>query len=726
MTDTIQNLAKGWRVIQDVHELGETFSIFKEGFDPRRFGGEPGLQPMAPWQPIDRLEHLQLTLADNPYFGFGLRQFNAAPWWYEQVFVCESEASGAWLEFAGVDYFADVWLNGEYLGSHEGYGTSFGFDVGDKLRRGEKNRLIVKVRAPWENNIRPGEEYIRFLSVIRDQMKGTYEHSDTFVPRDVNPIGIWDKVTVHYYEPLRLGANPMLRATLSDDYSSGLLETEYILYSLRTVPKALIRLEVRLIGEVAETVTAEMNMSLKAGANKFEKAITVDNPRLWTIWERGEAARYEAVLTVMQEDEILLYDCRTFGFRRIELIRNSEKTQFFLNGEPIYIRGSTYFPDAYISAMSRQRYIRDLDNARMAGMNSLRIHVHTEREEFYDLCDERGILLIQDSDFNWVHPTDDAWNARALKMYGEMLARLRNHPSIFCWVLLNEPRNERYLKEAPGPQMMEMTERMDPGRPYILSSWDIHDPHSGDSHNYEGSLHGAHTHYLNIYDWKEKLNTEFGFDAPPVYGTLREEPELCRILGPVVDGIDDIQYYQYRYIKYFIEHYRIQKFDPCSGHYQFLFTDMAPTSLFGVYDRQGVPKYAQRAFAESNQPVGVFMEISKNGPVAVWAVNDLLEDYGEVTASWAITVDGTRVEKNRVDFRLAPNARVMVAPITLVPEEGADYLVELTLRDKSGRLLAKNRYERAFTAPMHTPGHPQFVHHGIGLRTYWAWMDQEA
>lgn len=81
MTDKIQNLAKGWRVIQDVHELGETFSIFKEGFDPRRFGGEPGLQPMAPWQPIDRLEHLQLTLADNPYYGFGLRQFNAAPWW---------------------------------------------------------------------------------------------------------------------------------------------------------------------------------------------------------------------------------------------------------------------------------------------------------------------------------------------------------------------------------------------------------------------------------------------------------------------------------------------------------------------------------------------------------------------------------------------------------------------------------------------------------------------
>jgi beta-galactosidase/beta-glucuronidase len=110
---------------------------------------------------------------------------------------------------------------------------------------------------------------------------------------------------------------------------------------------------------------------------------------------------------------------------------------------------------------------------------------------------------MQDSNFNWVHPLDEEWGKRAVTVYEEMLRRLKNHPSIFCWVCLNEPRDEYYLNVCPVPQMLEVTKRLDPHRSFILSSGDINEPLSGDSHNYDGSLNRPQTHYT---DYDKKLH----------------------------------------------------------------------------------------------------------------------------------------------------------------------------------------------------------------------------
>lgn len=721
----LYNLDKGWSVLQDIHEFGELFKIYNNDFDPRRFGGTPDIQPMEPWTPIDRLEHLQLTLAANPYYGRALRQFNEAPWWYKNEFTAE-KAEFAVLRFTGVDYFADVWLNGTYLGAHEGYNTPFEFEVGHLLKQGEKNLLVVKVRAPWENEILPGFEYIRFCTVIRDQMKGTYEHSDTFMPRDVNPIGIWDKVTLETYNGIRLTQKPRVNPVLNEDYSCADIQLEYpiVNHTVEKTVRAVI--SITPYGHADVVATKEAELVLKQGQNDLHDSLLLNNPRLWTIWERGEANRYSVTCKLYEGDNCLLTSTQHFGIRDIQMIRTADEMVFFLNGEKVYMRGVTYFPNIYISALERAHYVRDIEKAKAAGMNTLRIHVHAEKDEFYELCDEHGILLMQDTDFNWVHPASEEWGRRATKMVEEMLIRLRNHPSIYCWVLLNEPRGDNFLHQCPGPQFVDAVARLDPARPTILSSWERNDPQSGDSHNYMGSLDGSHTHYADIYGTSEKFNTEFGVDALPCYATLRNEPELVKILGKVVDGIDIIQYYQYRYIKYFIEHYRTQKFAPCGGHYHFLFTDCAPTSHFGVYDWKGLPKYAVRAYEESNQPIGIFMETKKHEPVAIWAVNDLLKAYPGAVASWEFTDEtGACVWKGKTVLDVTANGREKVTDATFCPEQGHEYTVCLELRDCDGNLLAKNLYEKAFNPPAHVKGHPDYVHHGIGLRTYWAWMPDE-
>lgn len=715
-------LKKGWGVVQDIHELGEKFEFFKRSYDYSKFG-TPDMKAVPPWQPIDRLEHLQLTLAKNPYYDFSLRQFNAAPWWYRNVFDVPGCGDCATLTFKGVDYFADVWLNEQYLGSHEGYNNPFSFDVGGILQE-KDNLLVVKVRAPLEQEILPGHENERFLFVVHDQMKGTYEHSDTFIPRDVNPLGIWNDVIVETYDSVRLDGDAHVPYDLSEDYAEAVLHPTYALHSHKA-QQVDYRITVRLEGDIRPVVVSSGKIALAAGANDLTDTLVLANPKLWTVWERGRAWRYAATLEVLRDGKVLLENTRAFGIRRIEIHRDEIEVYFKLNGQKIYLRGATYFPDCYVSANDVDLFKRDIANAKLCGMNTWRIHVHTEREEFYDLCDKAGILLMQDSDFNWTHPTTEAWTERAVGIFSETVRHLRDHPSIFCWVLLNEPRLDSYLTERPGPQLKALIEKLDPSRPYILSSWSINDPDSGDSHNYEGSLHGAHTHYTNIHDWLEKLNTEFGMDAPPVYSTLRQDPEIVKILGKVVDGIDIIHYYQYRYLKYFIEHYRLQKFAPCGGHYQFLFSDTAPCSQFGIYDRRGLPKLGQRACIESNQPLAVMMDATRDKPIAVWVINDLLEALGDVTVETVVWDNaGNIIVDEAKEVYVAGNDRLQVSPLDFAVDADKEYTVRLRILDAKGEILAENVYEKAFNHPEHVPGHPFQMHHGLAQRMFWAWLEK--
>lgn len=89
--------------------------------------------------------------------------------------------------------------------------------------------------------------------------------------------------------------------------------------------------------------------------------------------------------------------------------------------------------------MTEERYYRDLLNIRAAGFNLVRVHVHVEQDMFYDLCDKMGIAVIQDSEYNWTHPSTDEWAEKFIGIYKENVRMLMRHPSIICWIGMNEP-----------------------------------------------------------------------------------------------------------------------------------------------------------------------------------------------------------------------------------------------------------------------------------------------
>ena len=118
----------------------------------------------------------------------------------------------------------------------------------------------------------------------------------------------------------------------------------------------------------------------------FKCELKVEDVRLWSTWDHGYPWMYQAELTLSRGKDILSSRTTNFAFRDIQIERNEKITRFWLNNRKLYIRGTSYFPDCYISAMTKERYLRDLLNVKAAGFNLVRVHVHLWRKIRDLLC----------------------------------------------------------------------------------------------------------------------------------------------------------------------------------------------------------------------------------------------------------------------------------------------------------------------------------------------------
>jgi beta-mannosidase len=723
------NLTSGWRVTQDVRQLGEQSGWYKPDFP-------------ADWQQIDRLVHLQLLLAPQPYFGRNLRYFNDAPWWYRTEFSTAEISSLATLRFEGVDYFAKVWLNGTFLGEHEGYADQFDFEVGKLLRKDKPNVLVVEVSSPWDHRYAMSKEPV--FSVVRNLLKGSYEHADTFVQRDVNPIGIWRPVKLFFHDELRETDSPNVTTSLSSDQQKATVKVAWTVFNDGPPTDVDYVVRVRLDDTEKDAATNTRSVRLHEGANILEQTVVISTPRLWTTWDRGNQPLYKATVEIAHAGNSKLSSSTEFGVRTIELHRTATEVRFFIDGKPLYLRGATYWPDLYLSKMNRARYDRDIQTAIRAGINAFRVHVHTENPDFYEICDRAGILVIQDNDLNWTFPTDSDFNTRTVQHFGTIIKLLRNHPSVIAWIAMNEvfwgQKGFEELTGGPkisdvkslGAQLTAEANRLDPTRPVIENSGISNDLASGDVHDYRGSLSGGKSTYFDIYGTPEDmfgsqpdLVTEFGVDAPPAVSSLAAIPEAAARLSDVLPHVAELHDYQYRLLKYYIEHYRIHKYSPNAGYFQFMWIDFSPQSFYGVYDYWGVPKTeglggGLRAMTESNQPIGIFMEHTTK-PLGLYVANDSLTDLGNCVAHWRVTSsEGGVVAEDSQSVAIRPDSGQKIRDFTFAMKEGETYNVELDLSSADGKVLAHNIYVNPFQPQPRPKGYPDRMDDELGMRLWWA------
>ena len=378
--------------------------------------------------------------------------------WYERQF----ELPKAWrdravaLRFDSVTHHATVWINGVRLLSHEGGYLPFGGDIGEHLHFDRPNRVTVRVdnRLTWDT-IPPGEIKMEADAEGRPYPIQVY-HFDFFNYSGIDrPVRLVATDPAHI-ETFRVEAKKMEDDQWQLDYSIG-TSTQGQSYAV----------EVELCAPNGETV------GRSEGA---EGSMAVDAPELW---QPGQGILY-SVVAQLKDPEGRTIDSYTqeTGFRTIEVT----PTQFLINGEPFYFTGFGKHEDFHIhgKGLNLPLLVRDFDLLKWIGANSVRTTHYPYSEEFMQMADRAGLVVIDEcpavgqNTFKGADPcfVEGRVGEKALKQHKQSLTELIerdcHHPCVVMWSVANEPASANDGAEAYFEEVTRHTRECDPNRPLTI------------------------------------------------------------------------------------------------------------------------------------------------------------------------------------------------------------------------------------------------------------------
>jgi beta-mannosidase len=660
------------------------------------------------WTPIRVPWHWQLEDAFVTYEGIVL---------YRCRFARQRPPAGTILSlrFEGVYYAARVWLNGLYLGDHEGYFSAFEFDVTDVVVTDGENDLLVEVFSPEE-----AEEN------DRQTIGGVWARWDGMAPH-INPGGIFREVSLVVDGEVRIRS---LTAT-ADHTGRGVAHVD--LYSRYSARARLVG-RVRPLGFEVPDVEFEREVQVEEGENRYEVGFRVSDVRAWSTWDRGEQPLYELVLRCAGAEE------RTrFGARTVEL----RDWKVYLNGERIFLRGINYLPsDAYPAKATKELLRTDASLVREAGMNAVRVHAHVSSQEFYEACDELGLLVLQDFPLQWTHRRRIL--GPAVTQAGEMARTLRGNPCVGIYLAHDEPFFVappekwsplgllRTAAEVLSPRWMLWQRRvLDPAVVRAISEEDDFRPvidAAGHplttNHLYFGWYYGNFRdleRVVKVFPGFSRLPTEYGAQSLPDPESLQEiwpsgtQPDwsvlslnyrlqvqrMARYVpwrGDRLSYVLESQGYQAEVLKHATELFRRRKYRPTGGTFAFMLNDPAPAVSWSVMDWRRRPKKAYQTLLDAMRPVLICAEypqerynVGERISLSLFIINDLSHELGQVGWEWEVLLGGSSVASGDGETRVSKDSvtRVGKAEATL-PAAG---LAVLRLRLSGEEGPAQNEYE---------------------------------
>ena len=623
------------------------------------------------------------------------------------------------VRFGGVYYAARVWLNGSYLGAHEGYFAPFEFDCTDAVIEGE-NELLVEVDSPREQDEND-----------RETIGGVWACWDGMDPR-INPGGIFKEVALVRGGEVRVRAlgirvDPLGRGQVFVD-----------LYARRGMEVSLEGL-VRPFGFEAPGAELQRDVRVEAGVSRLEVGFSLPQPRLWWTWDRGEQPLYELVFSCAGE----LRRAR-FGVRSVEL----RGWHVYLNGERAFLRGTNSLPaDAYPARASEGRWRADAALVREAGMNAVRVHAHVADEGFYAACDELGVLIFQDFPLQWTHRRRVF--GPALEQAREMARDLRNHPSVAVYLAHDEPfyvappekwtyrsllrtaaevlapRWASWQRRVLDPAVVGALEGEDPAVPVIESAGHP----LTTNHLYFGWYYGRYRdleRLVRVLPGFSRLPTEYGAQALPNRESLEEiwpegrEPDwealssryrlqVSRMRRYVPWREDrqayvrESQAYQAEVLKHATELFRRRKYRPTGGTFAFMLNDPAPAISWSVVDWRRRPKTAYETLRAAMSPVLICAQYPKESyrvgsevSLPLFVVNDFSRSLGRLGWAWELDLEGTEVARGSGWTEVPADSVVRIGRATAVLPAPGYATLRLSLfvgSPEAGAEQATNSYE---------------------------------
>ena len=327
--------------------------------------------------------------------------------WYRRAFMADSPRDGlAFLAFGASDYFTTAWLNGQKLGEHEGGYLPFEFDVTSSLKQGQ-NELVVRV-------VDPGQDPTRWpefpFSEVPHGKQSWY-----------GPIGgLWQSVRLEfrpkqYLQSLRLTPDP----------KTGEIE-------VLAPPAGAQQGELSLLVRVQDPSGKALGQWTLAPGQPGKVQL---DPASIQLWSPETPALYNVTAGLVAGGQAVDEISAACGFRTVEV----RDKRIILNGEPIYLRSAldqAYYPETVYTPPSLEYLEDQARKAKALGLNCLRTHIKIEDPRYYDVADRYGLLIWTEIP-NWVYLSPEA-SRRAKETFAGMVERDWNHPSIFCWSLVNE------------------------------------------------------------------------------------------------------------------------------------------------------------------------------------------------------------------------------------------------------------------------------------------------
>jgi beta-galactosidase/beta-glucuronidase len=401
--------------------------------DGWQFALNKGINPLAApnepdWQNVDLPHDWSVREQLSPSLASATGYLPGGIGWYRKTLTIPGKginplAEKVYLYFEGVYNRSEVFVNGQSVGSRPNGYISFAFDITPYVQYGKENTIAVRV-----------------------------DHSQSADSRWYTGSGIYRDVWLVYANPTHI-AQWGVFAYPTVEKNQGTLNIEVEVEN-GTSEKQNLVISNELIspqGKVVAKHSQPLNIPAKALKNKVSFPLHIKNPELWNL---EHPALYTLKTSVLQNGKIIDQTETTTGFRSFTFDPNKG---FALNGENMKVKGVCIHHDAGVlgSAVPKEVWKRRLLTLKETGVNAIRTSHNPQAPDLYDLCDELGLLVLNEAYDEWEFPKNkwiEGWNVGTPEHQGsfdifgkwgeqdlaDMVRRDRNHVSVFAWSIGNE------------------------------------------------------------------------------------------------------------------------------------------------------------------------------------------------------------------------------------------------------------------------------------------------
>jgi beta-mannosidase len=680
------------------------------------------------------------TLGTNCLAARWVEEFN---WTYRTTFTPPEEAvkNTAWLVFEGLDYSAKIYLNGTLVGEHSNFFYPCKLNVTGKLLSGE-NVLIVQLesglRSVAEKSVKGyygGDTLHKRIWLRKPQCSFGWDWSTRLIN-----VGIHKPAALEWNESARVDQVALLTA-LNDDCSEGTLRVKMFVEGVKE-EKQKGEVVVKIAGIAKEF---SQPVEIAKGMQCLETNCAISKPRLWWPAGQGDQPLYTVSVRLVVNGMVVGESVRKTGFRKVRINQDPhpEGGQYFiieLNGRKVFAKGANFVPaDMVFARIDRARYQTLVDRALEANFNMLRVWGGGlyESDDFYGLCDEKGIMVWQEFIFACAaYPTTDEEFMRNVKAEAIFnIRRLSGHPSLVVWCGNNE--NEWLsFKQEKGviypdyslyhqvlPRLLKQEDPTVYYQPSSPMSPDLEDMNKNDV----GDQHPWSVGFANV-DFRDyrKMNCRFPNEGGILGPTSLKSMQAClpegqkhvnsfawqvhdnemsaldKLLGewlkmdPRQMAIEDFTYYcglvQGEGLREYIDNFRRRKFASASAIF-WMYNDCWPATRSWTivdYYLHRTPAFypVRRAFA----PVSVAVT-RENDTVNIYGINDTNADWKGGLRFGVFALAGEYVIDENKDVVIKANASNCLASFNAEAwdKSGIEKSLAFARLSEKGVLVARNR-----------------------------------